>query len=314
MATPDDIHSPTPSDREESQVRLAASLTLGGVMAGHVLLETACDALFLANVSVERLPLVTIAVALLALGISRTQATSEHRRTLLALQSAAAVGTLAFFFLIRVSGDWAYYVLYVWSGVITSVIVVRFWLLLGEYFTIIQAKRLFAAIAMGGSLGALFGSGAAAGLAPQVGGEGLLIGSALAYGVSAFGPGMLLHPVSRSAPSATGLERGDASGLGASLHGVLDSPYACRVALIVVFAGMTLTLGDYLFKSVLTEEVAAADLATILARIYLGLNVLSIGMLVNGVSVLRATWREAAAGLDASLRDERGALTTRPRR
>ena len=84
--------------------------------------------------------------------------------------------------------------------------------------------------------------------------------------------------------------------LAESLRKVLGDPYACRVAALVVIGGVTLTLGDYLFKSVVAEEVAAADLATTLSRIYLGLNVLSIAMLGIGVTPI-VRW----LGVDRSL-------------
>ena len=78
----------------ERRLQAFAGLTLGGIMAGHVLLETACDALFLANVAVERLPLVTIGVALLALGVANNPVRHSHRRILFVMQMVAVVGTL----------------------------------------------------------------------------------------------------------------------------------------------------------------------------------------------------------------------------
>ena len=80
-----------------------------------------------------------------------------NRSRLLTLQLTACVGTLGFWSLSLTSVAWTYYALYVWSGIITSLIVVRFWLLLADLFTITEGKRLFAGIAMGGSVGALRG-------------------------------------------------------------------------------------------------------------------------------------------------------------
>jgi len=270
---------------DERRVQWIAASTLGCVMAGHVLLETACDALFLANVDVERLPFVTIAVAFLALGVSRGSGHRSNRSVLVALQAVAAVGTLGFWSLVAASLEWSYYALFLWSGIITSLIAVRFWLVLGELMTIGQGKRLFAAIAMGGSVGALLGSGLAALLAPSVGGQGLLIASAAAFAASAAGPSGIGSRAPRARPHpADEIEEG--ASLNASLRDLLGSPYACRIALLVVIGGMTLTLGDYLFKSVLTEEIPADQLAVWLSRIYLGLNVLSIAMLAFGVTPL----------------------------
>lgn len=253
-------------------------------MAAHVLLETACDALFLANVDVDRLPWVTIAVAGLAVLAARGRTDEGHRSILLVLQLAAAVGTLGLAFLVGESNRWTYYALPMWAGIVTSLIVVRFWLVLGDLFTIIEGKRLFASIAMGGSLGALGGSGIAAALAPTTGGRGLLFASALAYALSSLGPlvarGSTRRPRARprrEAPSPP-------PSLRSSLDALVSDPYASRIALLVMIGSTTLTLGDFLFKSVLTAEVAPADLATWLSRIYLGLNLLSVGMLAVGVT------------------------------
>lgn len=275
------------------RLRWAASVTLGCVMGGHMLLETARDALFLANVAVERLPLVTIGVALLALGLSRLDGGRGNRFALVAFQLAAALGTFALWGLVLATREWTFYALYLWSGIITSLVVVRFWLLLGDLFTIREGKRLFASIAMGGSIGALAGSGLAALLAPSIAGEGLLLAATALYAVSALGP-TLLFPSPDPRRHQTTVE--EETGWSESLAALAQHPYAARIALLVVVGAMSLTLGDYLFKSVLTARVEADQLAVWLSQIYLGLNVLSIAMLAVGVTAI-VRW----LGVDRSL-------------
>ncbi|MEZ4331475.1 MAG: hypothetical protein R3F35_06960 [Myxococcota bacterium] len=276
---------PTRSAPVPDRLRWIAAATLAAVMAAHVLLETACDALFLANVSVDRLPWVTIAVAGLAVVAARGRTDDGHRAALLVIQLAAAAGTLGFAILVGETNRWTYYALPMWAGIVTSLIVVRFWLVLGDLFTIIEGKRLFASIAMGGSLGALFGSAIAATLAPMTGGRGLLFAAALAYAVSSLGPLLALGPDRRAGRARPRLDAtGAPPSLRTSLDALVSDPYASRIALLVMLGSMTLTLGDFLFKSVLTAEVASIDLATWLARIYLGLNLLSVGMLAIGVT------------------------------
>lgn len=283
--------------RAAARLRRSAAATLGCVMAGHVLLETACDSLFLANVAVDRLPFVTIAIALLAIPVSRGRTGDGARFALLLLQLGAALGTLAFAALVGESRSWVYYALSLWAGIVTSLIVVRFWLVLGEMFTIVEGKRIFAGVAMGGAIGALIGSGIAALAAPVWGGRGLLVVSAAAFALSALGPAIALGAVRRSRSRRIfGEESVSPDSLGASMQSLVSDAYASRIALLVLLGGITLTLGDFLFKSVLTTEVPAAELATWLSRIYLGLNVLSLGMLAIGVTpILRGL------GVDRSL-------------
>ena len=190
-----------------------------------------------------------------------------------------------------------HYALSLWAGIVTSLIVVRFWLVLGEMFTIVEGKRIFAGVAMGGAIGALLGSGIAALLAPVWGGAGLLVVSAAAFALSAIGPAFALGAVRRSRSRRIFSEEAIApDSLGTSMQSLVSDAYASRIALLVLLGGITLTLGDFLFKSVLTAEVPAAELATWLSRIYLGLNVLSLGMLAVGVTpILRGL------GVDRSL-------------
>ncbi len=271
-------------------------------MAGHVLLETACDSLFLANVAIDRLPWVTIAVAMLAVIASRGRTGDGARLALCAHQIAAAIGTLAFAVLVGESRSWVYYALSLWTGIVTSLIVVRFWLVLGDLFTIVEGKRFFAGVAMGGAIGALVGSGLAALAAPEWGGKGLLMLSSGAFALSSLGPALALGTSRPARPGATRPrhvfpeETSRPESLSASLRSLVTDAYASRIALLVMLGGITLTLGDFLFKSVLTNEIPAAELTTWLARIYLGLNVLSISMLAIGVTpILRGL------GVDRSL-------------
>ena len=60
--------------------------------------------------------------------------------------------------MVRQPATWTLYVLYTWSGVFASLVVVRFWTLLGDLFSIGQAKRVFAFIGAGASGGAILGS------------------------------------------------------------------------------------------------------------------------------------------------------------
>ncbi len=279
--TPGDPAAPAHGTGRLRRTRSIAAATLGAVMAAHMLLETGRDALFLANVAVERLPILTIAIAFLALGISRLDGGLSHRRTLFALQLFAAGGTLVLWSFVSSGADWIYHVLYVWSGIVTSLIVIRFWLLLGDLFTIFEGKREFAAIAMGGAIGALLGSAVGALAAPRVGGAGLLALAVVGYVASALGPLALREP---QRDPVDGDAHEPETSWRESLRALRRSPYAGRVALLVMVGGMTLSFGDYLFKSVLAGEVDAERLAVWLSRIYLGLNALSITVLAFGVT------------------------------
>ncbi len=281
--------SPTAfAQKNEHRVRWTATVTLGLLLAAHTLMETGRDALFLANIPVERLPWVYITVALLALLVvrlaARGKAGKSLRMRLIVLQLLAAVSVFGFWHMMGTPGPWLYYALYVWSAVISSVVVVSFWMLLGDLFTITQGKRFFASIAIGGSVGALAGAGLAVWIAPVMGTEDLLLASAVLFGMSAVGPAMLSAGEEEETAPRDATIDAEATGLWDGIRQTLSHPYAYRVAMLVVLASATLTFGDYLFKSVLAAGVPAEQLAIWLARIYFGLNLLSITMLAVGVT------------------------------
>ena len=146
---------------------MAAFLTLFGLMAGHGLLETARDTLFLSRLPATQLPWVYLAIAAFALFFTSLQQQRlrhlDHRWGLIGLLVTAALVSLAFWFLATRAGAWVLYALYTWSGVFITLAVIQFWSVLGDHLTITQAKRLFAVIGIGGVSGAIVGAGLARG-------------------------------------------------------------------------------------------------------------------------------------------------------
>ena len=278
------------TEEEERRVRWTgrvAAATLGALLAGHTLLETARDALFLANVRVEHLPWMYIAIASIALVVARATAREADRRglarRLMALQLVAAASSIAFWAGEASAGPWFYYALYVWSAVLAGAMVVTFWTLLGDLFTIRQGKRHFAGIAIGGAAGALLGALAATLAVPAIGAHGLLLLSALLFVASMWGAWRLASEGPQATRFPT-VHEGAEGGLASGLRQLVSDRYAARVAMLVVLSSATLTLGDYLFKSVLASEIPPEELSIWLARIYLGLNLLSVAMLGVGVT------------------------------
>jgi ATP:ADP antiporter, AAA family len=66
-------------------------------------------------------------------------------------------------------------VFYVWMSVFNLFVTMVFWALMADRFSYDQSKRLFGAIAVGGTTGAMFGSAIAATLAERVGTANLLV-------------------------------------------------------------------------------------------------------------------------------------------
>jgi len=268
-----------PGERRDTVVAAASLFVL---LAAHAILETARDALFLASIAPEQLPVVYIGVAIAALGVSALQDRGPSGRAALAVWLLLSGAVTAGFFVLIETGQWVLYALYVWSAVVVTVALTRFFLLLGERFDVGQAKRLYAVIGAGSVLGAIAGSGVAGLLATRIEARELLVVGAAALGLAAVGPLAL-------SPRPRGSTRDDApaerrSPLGAATS-VLAHPYARRVAALMVLATLTFTFVDFVFKSEVAREVAADDLGMFFARVYFALNLASLA-----VQLLAVRW------------------------
>lgn len=257
----------------EGRLVLESALTLFGLIAAHTLLETARDTLFLARLPPSRLTLVYAALALLTVFISRFNArfvrNFGRRNALIFTLFAAAYGTIVMYLL--PPSDAAYFGLYVWSGLLGSVLVVQFWMFAGQRFTVAQGKRLFGPLAAGGVLGAVVGASAALPLIRVMPVEGLLLGSAGLFLLTALG--LTGVPTDRAGVPLAGT---NAEPLSRGLGLFRDNPYLTRLALLVALSTATVLCTDYLFKSVVASQIAHEDLGEFFARYYAGLNTVAL--------------------------------------
>ncbi len=142
---------------------IGAFLALFGILAGHTLLETARDALFLARLPPSQLPWVYLAIAGLAFGMGlgswKRPRLLSGRYDLSVLLVACALVTFAFWRFSSLSRSaWTLYALYVWSGLVGTLTGMQFWLVLGELYTVTQAKRIYSVVGLGSVLGAIAGA------------------------------------------------------------------------------------------------------------------------------------------------------------
>jgi AAA family ATP:ADP antiporter len=251
-----------------------AFFTLFGLIGSHAILETARDALFLAKVPASRLPwvyLTTAALSLVAVKLQASVGGGLEKRLALALWTfVASVVTVAFYALGVASASFGVYALYVWSGVLATLVLVHFWVLVGSVFSVTQAKRLYGFIGVGGALGAIAGSGAAGLLASIVPPQSLLLVSGCGLGVTSVVPA-LFRTAGESSPD---VDR--AGGFSDRLRYVAQTRYARFVVSYLLVSTICLTLADFLFKSVVAETVRKAELATFLGGVYFALNVASL--------------------------------------
>jgi AAA family ATP:ADP antiporter len=282
---------------EERRGVASAFLTLVGVLAGHTLLETARDALFLARLPASRLPWMYLAIAGIAFLFSRVSSRRLDRllgaRSLSVLLAGSAVVTLAFWAIGSSRHPVALYALYVWAGLFGTAAGVRFWLLLSEIYTVTQAKRVYRLIGAGSIVGAIVGASLATLLATWLPVAHLLPAAALLMLLTAVAPAWRL----RRTPGDGGVVRGGMGPLSESLQTIVQHPYVAPLAGLVLASTMALTLADYIFKAQVAESVAPGDLGRFFAVTNVALNVLALlvqivvaGPLLARVGVHRSLW------------------------
>jgi ATP:ADP antiporter, AAA family len=262
-----------PDERRPAGV---AFFTLFGFLGSHSILETARDALFLAKVPAARLPWMYLGIAVASLAAGRLQAALTRRTAprpaLAASVAVAGAVTATFWVVMGMLGDLGLYALYVWSGVLTTLVLVHFWALLGEIFSITQAKRLYGFIGAGSVLGAIVGSGTASALARVVPAGALLAVSAGGFFATAAVP--LFFGKTSAAPVEPTAQK---SGLLGDARHVIRQPYALRVAVLLIVSTTCVTVADYLFKSTVAATIPKAQLGAWLGSVYFVLNLLSLG-------------------------------------
>jgi ATP:ADP antiporter, AAA family len=292
---------------EERRDTLGAFLTLLGFMMGHALLETARDALFLAELRASLLPWVYLTLAAIALVLTRYHGQlARFFRTGQALNSwllIAGAVTVTLYVAIFFVGDWIFYVLYAWSGVIATLVVVQFWTMLGYRFTVTQAKRVFAVVGSGSVIGAIAGSGLARVLTAVLPAQHLVLGAGIIFAVSSLAPLMLES-------AAPGTERPRTVGTpiaGSEIRQigrlVWQRPYLRRVALMILLATVTFTCVDFVFKSTIARLVPDEGLGELFSSVYLTLNIVSlvVQLLVVGWVLKRVSVSAALAIMPALL-------------
>jgi ATP:ADP antiporter, AAA family len=256
---------------------IVACSTLCCFMMAHGVLQTARDALFLSRLPAERLPWVYLIMAAAGLALAglarRTKAPGGRRRLAGTLGLAAAV-TAALALPAASGGATVAYVVYVWVGLAATGATVELWQLLGERFTIEQAKRLFGLVGAGGGLGVAAGAGLAALLGERLSSSGLLLLGAGCLAAAAVVPAFFTRD-SRRAEVTSPLPDPPLP----PYRLLREEPHARRLLYLAIAATLTLTLGDFLFKSSVAASIEPDRLAPFFGTFYACMNV--AGLLIQ---------------------------------
>lgn len=272
----------------------AAGLTAGVlalIVGGHTMLETARDALFLAELPPNRLTLVYALLAVLSLVLGSLSGAFARR---FGRKSALVFSLLLFAYAtavlyLRPATPVMVFSFYLLSGIIGTVLLLQFWMLASQTFTVAQGKRLFGPIAGGGVVGATIGPALAAGLLRVVPVKALLLVGALTLLCAAL---LLIRlPAAEDGPSGPGKRLGGLRGFGV----LKKEPYTARLAVLTALGTAAVLVVDYLFKSVAAESMPASELGSFFAVFYAATNGLSLLVQLLLTSVVIARFGVASA-------------------
>jgi ATP/ADP translocase/HEAT repeat protein len=280
---------------EERRGALAAFLTVFGILAAHTMLETARDALFLARLPASQLPWVYLLIAAIAVGLSQIPWGGSRRflgrHGLSILFVALSIPTFVFWATASWRSPAGLYALYVWTGLVGSVAVLEFYIVLGETYTVTQAKRIYRLVGTGSLLGAAAGAVVANLLARSLSAPAIVPAAAATLALTGAGPALLLRrPDSAPAPVRGG------SSLAQAWSATRDHAYVRGLAVLMLISTVALTLADYVFKSVVSRHVAPESMGSFFATVYMVLNVLALG-----VQVALTGWLFRVLGLHRAL-------------
>jgi HEAT repeat protein len=275
----------------------AAFLTIFGILAGHTLLETARDALFLARLPPSELPAVYLVMAAVAIALFQGPwrlAGIGGRRGLSVVLVGSGLATFVFWVVHSSSSAWALRALYVWTGILGTMAALQFWIVMGELYTVTQAKRIYSLVGMGSVLGAIAGAAIARVLTQGWPPQHLILASAVVLVLTGLGPAMRIR---RPRSAASGAAGQDASSILQTVRLFRNDPYIKALGGLVLVSTVALTLADYVFKSTVAHTVEPARLGTFFATFYMVLNVLALlaqlvlaGWLLRVLGLHRTLW------------------------
>lgn len=273
----------------EGRLVWRSAMTLFGLIAAHTMLETARDTLFLGKLPVSNLGMVYALLAIVSFFLAQANNTFVHtfgrRNSLIVTLLLASFGNTVFYLLPPQPA--IIFALYIWSGLLGSVLVVQFWMLVGHTYTVSQGKRLFGLLASGGVLGAVVGASLSVAILNQTEVQELILIATFIFLLTAFySTG---EPVDNT-PKRNQNSAASKIGWNNTLQLFSSYPYLLRLALLVSISTAAVLATDYLFKAVAASTHAPEDLGRFFAQYYAVLNsaALLVQVLVASTLVQRA--------------------------
>jgi ATP:ADP antiporter, AAA family len=230
------------------------------LLTGYYLLKTVREALILAEGGAEVKSYSAAGQALLLLFVVPAfgmLAARMERVRLLARVTLFFIANLCIFYWFGMLGFREGVAFYLWVGVFNVFIVAQFWGFANDLYTEEQGKRLFPAIGIGSTLGALAGGKMAQLLFARLGPYNLMLIAAVFLGAS-IGATMLANQIRVHASVEQQQLAAKPLGLDSALKLIRSSRFLMAVALLIFFLNVVNTSGEFVLGKLVVNEATKA--------------------------------------------------------
>lgn len=188
---------------------------------------------------------------------------------------------LLIFYLLGINGVYIGTVFFIWLGIFSVGQVAQFWALAADIHSVSAGQRVFAIIALGGSLGAVMGSQSAHMLFPWAGSYGMLLIAATLLLLTTF-IYKRTH-LDEAIPEPRALK--EPLSLGGGFAVVWDSGYLRMVALFVILLNLINSTGEFIFAKMVVQQAEIAVAGGMSKSVAIGEIYSSFFMWVNVVGL-----------------------------
>ena len=252
---------------EEGEGRYAVLLALNVflLLMAYYIIKPVREALILSGGGAELKSFASAGQVILLAGavpIYARLASRMSRRRLINTVTLFFMACLLLFYVLALFKAPLGLVFFIWVGVFNMMVPAQFWAFANDSYTPEAGKRLFAIVAFGASLGAVFGSKITGWLIGPLGVYQLMIVSCAILGAALALTNFLDRTMPR--PQAAGKEAGGGDeGLGKSgaFELVLKNRYLLMIALLMMLANWVNTTGEYMLGKMVSTH-AAEQVAT----------------------------------------------------
>ena len=237
------------------------------------LATTARDTLFLSRFNPDYLPYLMVIMAVLTgASVSLVTRFTGHKSPFLQLAVTFALSAASLFALQPFLSNWLYPVLYVWVQIISTILLIKLWLLTNSSFDAREAKRLIGVIASGNALASTMLGFYIPSFVDSFGVDLLLPAAAVCLLLTL----LVLLPVRHRPPPPTRRRKTTQANPQAAPKKTALSPYLRILTVTVACSAILGSFVDYEMKILVSETMNEDEMASLFGILYGCIGVVSI--------------------------------------